>query len=97
MRINGYLFKIYWNKPFLYNVVELIIVLDWFNNKGKFKVGDRVRVNWKAIVSIRSAIEDNIGKALTVSEVSPNGSHVSFKEGSGCDAFWIRKIYWFEN
>jgi hypothetical protein len=87
----------YKGKPFIWNVVQFMINFNLFTNHGRFKVGDKVRYNWKAYVLIKSALwrkEDH--ETLTVSEIVRNGSGVAFKEGSGCDAFWIRKAFFWE-
>jgi hypothetical protein len=88
----------YKGRSFMWNLVQFMIYFKLFHHRGKFKVGDKVRYNWKAWVRIKSALWGESDKGtLTVSEVLyKDKSNVGFEEGGGCDVFWIRKAFFWE-
>jgi hypothetical protein len=80
----------------IFNLIHFFICKNWFDNTGKFKVGDKVKYNWMAKVMIASVVKRKEDKTLTVSKVICNGQNVEFEECSGSSAFWLRKAYWWE-
>lgn len=99
-------YSIYKNKPryakspLLRYIVAWIIWLSTystlFSARTKLKVGDKVKYNWMAYVQIYS--DDKDFKAIkTISHILyRDESGIEFEEGSGCDLFWVRKIYFWE-
>lgn len=89
----------YAGNPFLMWIVQWIIYWSIFyehlRKKGKFKVGDRVKYNWKALVQIYSTGGKDMHKTRTVKTVLWFGN-LEFTDGTGCDPFWVRKAYFWE-
>lgn len=92
-------FPWYAKSPLLKYIVQWIIYWSIFyeplRHQGKFKVGDKVKYNWKALVKIYSTGGEDMFKVFTVAEVTWYGN-LEFSDGSGCDPFWVRKLYFWE-
>lgn len=91
----------YARSPLLHYIVQWIIYLSIFypflRNDGKYKVGDKVRYNWKGKVHIYTVTDHKGDITRTVSEVLfESKSNLSFTDGSGCAAFWVRRKYFWE-
>lgn len=90
------------NNPILHPIVHFIIKMDWFNNRGKFKPGDKVKYNLFAKIYIGGIEEIKGGKSGTIYTIShyepwsKKLENVAFIENSGCSVFWIRKLYPWE-
>lgn len=88
--------------PILYPLVSRVIIpLELFNNHGKFKPGDKVKYNLFAKIVIGRIEEIKGGTVYTIDDYEPwstSKSNVRFTydENSGCDVFWIRKLYPWE-
>ena len=90
--------------PILWPMVNFFIKMEWFQNHGKFKSGDKVKYNLFAKVVIANIEEikgSKNGAVYTIDDYEPwstSKSNVRFTsdENSGCDVFWIRKLYPWE-
>jgi hypothetical protein len=88
--------------PLLYPMVNFIIKMGWFSNHGKFKPLEKVKYNLFAKVVIASVVRDRneINDGIyTVDDYEPwskDKSNIRFLEDSGCDVFWIRRLYPWE-
>jgi hypothetical protein len=84
-------------------IVGVMIRENLFTHKGKFKIGDIVTYNWKAKIIIASAIKDYPGPHIITSVISYTRSDgIEWKDHkfygtSGADAFWLRKVYFWES
>jgi hypothetical protein len=89
----------YANNPFLKYLVQWIIYWSIFyeplQKKDKFKAGDKVKYNWKALVQIYSTGGKDMFKTRTVKKLTWY-KNLEFTDGTGCDPFWVRKIYFWE-
>jgi len=89
------------HRTFLHYFVQWLIILSaimpfLFSNNGKFKVGDRVKYNWKANIQLKSIV-DKRDRTRTVSKVLyVDKGNVEFTNGDSCACFWIRKCYFWE-
>ena len=85
----------YANSPLLRYLVQWIIYFSIFcpylQKKNKFKVGDRVKYNWKALIQIYSVGSKDMFRFRIVSEVMWYGN-LKFSDGTGCDPFNIRRF-----
>lgn len=79
-------------------IIWLSTYSDWVANRGRLKVGDKVRYNWMAKVQLYSLFRyEKYNITHTVSEILyKDGSGIEFEDGSGSDPFWLRKIYFWE-
>ena len=85
------------SNPILCWIVELIIVSGLFNNHGKFKIREKVKYNLFAKIVIGGILKK--GATYTIKEYpiwSKKKSNVYFEESSGCDVFWLRRLYPWE-
>ena len=88
--------------PILWPMVNFIIKMGWFHNHGKFKPLEKVKYNLFAKVVISSVVKDRnkINDGIyTVDDYEPwskDKSNIRFLEDSGCDVFWIRRLYPWE-
>lgn len=93
MKIGGYTRQLLRNRQFIKALIHFFIDNNYFSNKGRFKVGDQVRLNWMAKYFIWSAIKDDWGKTFIVDRVWCQGENVDFINddyGNGAAAFWLR-------
>jgi len=80
-------------------IIRYIIENMPYRNKGKFKEGDIVKYNWMAKTDIKTAIQDEIGHSLLITNIqkySDNSETCSYVnmitgEQSSCDVFWLTK------
>lgn len=88
--------------PYLRLLVQWLITLSVaypkiFGNYGTFKKGDRCKYNWKAFVQIYQTGGKDFSLIRTVCEVNySDQSGLVFTNGDSCDAYWVRKIYFWE-
>ena len=86
--------------PILHRIVYFIIHADLFNNRGKFKPGDKVKYNFFAKVYLGHKHIQSKGRYIfTIKCYEPwskDLENVAFEEDSGCSVFWIRKLYPWE-
>jgi hypothetical protein len=63
----------------------------------KYKVGDKVKYNWKAKIMINSAIKENVNDVLVINEIKHkrnefiNYKNTRTKKRSWTDAHWLTK------
>lgn len=87
--------------PILHPIVCFIIKMGWFDNRGKFKQGDKVKYNLFARIVIWSVVRDieATQKVFTFSHYekwSKDLRNCVLVEDSGCSVFWLRKLYPWE-
>lgn len=87
----------YAGHPILMYFVQWIIYWSIFYPwiKGKYKVGDIVKYNLMAKIQIYSVAGKDMPKTRTVSKLTWYGN-LKFTDGSSCDPFWVRKLYFYE-
>lgn len=73
-------------------LIDLLIEYQICSHRGKFKKGDILTYNWKAKNSIPSVIGDSPQQVKR----TDNKTFIEFTNGDTCDAFWVRKLYWWE-
>jgi hypothetical protein len=84
-------------------LVGVMIRKRLFVHQGKFKEGDIVIFNWKARVTIASAIREQLGPHIIINIIKyKDNDGIEWKDHkyygtSGSDAFWLRKIYFWES
>jgi len=75
-------FKHKWNLESIYN----------------YKIGDRVKYNWKAKICIDTAIKNNVDCVLIIDKIEHKRNetisytNLDTKEEGGCSAYWLTKI-----
>ena len=86
----------------LYRIVLIQINRNLFAHQGKFKIGDIVTWNWKALIVISFCVKDRPGcfKIIDIIKYKDSDGLVfkDIKHGgtTGGDAFWYRKSYFWE-
>jgi hypothetical protein len=81
--------------PILIAFVRFCIFhVPYFHNRGRFKVGDKVKYNLFARIYINSVI--NRKPLVYTIDKFWTPTNVDFIEEEGCDVFWIRKLYPWE-
>lgn len=84
------------SKGWKHAIVNFCLYFEWFSNIGKFQPGDLVRYNWFAHVVIKSVIKDKTYKFLKYNSSSYCSFIASDGQEDSCDAFWLRKKYFWE-
>lgn len=89
------------HKGFLYYFVQWLIIFSVimpfvFSNNGKFKIGDRVKYNWKANIKLKSIVEKRENIRIVSKALYKDKGNVEFTNGDSCACFWIRKCYFWE-
>jgi hypothetical protein len=87
--------------PLLHLIVQWYITLSIiypkvFSNYGSFKPGDLVVYNWKAYIQIYKGF-DKMPRVRQIERIEySDKSGLKFKNGESCDAFWVRKLWFWE-
>jgi hypothetical protein len=82
----------------MYFLVHFFITHKLFSNVGQFKKGDLVRYNWKAKYYIGLIYQEKKGiyTIRNITKYTDGSEAAEFGDYTGCDVFWIRKIYPWE-
>lgn len=94
MKIGTHTRELLGERKFRKALVHFFIDNGYFRNVNRFKIGDQVRYNWKAKISIWSAIDEKWGQTFVVTKIWANGQNVDYYSDEygegGCDVFWLR-------
>lgn len=95
MKIGKHIIELIKNGEFKKALVHFQIENEFSQNRFRYLPGDQVRFNWKARVSIRSAVAEELDQTLTVTDILyKDGSGIDYRLPSGetgsCDPFWVR-------
>lgn len=79
-------------------IIWLSTFSDYIANRGKFKVGDRVKYNWMAKVQLYSPnYHGDFEGIRAVTEILYHDeSGLQFSDDTSSDPFWVRALYFWE-